>query len=138
MNFDKIIERTREIFNFESDKELAELFDITQQNFINRKKKGTLLAEVVNESNKLHPEVNLHWLLTGKGQKYITDLPPSPVDSSTMKSIIEAVEERLLRLRIMLKPDKKAEVITALYDYFVETGKEINKDTVERYLRLAA
>jgi len=77
-------------------------------------------------------------LLTGKGPVYVSEAPPSPVDSGMLQSIIEAVEEHILRLKIKLKPDKKAELITALYDYFVETGKKIDKDTVERYLRLAA
>lgn len=100
--------------------------------------KGVVLKNLVEKYG-----FNPAWLLAGEGEMYASDEPKGlrslgNKGASIMKSIIEAVEERLLRLKIKLKPDKKAEVITALYDYFVETGKEISQDTVERYLRLAA
>lgn len=73
MNFDQIISRTNKVFGYKSDKFLAQHLGISQQNFSNRKKKGTLLPEVIIEVCKLHPEVNLHWLITGFGRMYISD-----------------------------------------------------------------
>ena len=34
--------------------------------------------------------------------------------------------------------EKKADFIALLYEYFTETGKEVNKETVEKHLRLVA
>ena len=56
----------------------------------------------------------------------------------TLKLILEAMEEMLAKKKIKLAPGKKAEVIALLYELFTETEKEVDVDTVERYLRLVA
>lgn len=69
MNFQEIINRIIEIFEYKTQKDIAELLGLKQQNFSNRKRKGTLLKEIVNKCIEIHPEVNLHWLITGEGIK---------------------------------------------------------------------
>ena len=48
------------------------------------------------------------------------------------------LKERLAKKKIKLAPGKKAELIALLYELFTETEKELDADTVERYLRLVA
>lgn len=74
MNYSEIISRMIEIFEYKTEKEVAELLGLKQQNFSNRKRKGTLLKELINKCVELHPRVNLHWLITGEGIKYTHDL----------------------------------------------------------------
>jgi len=76
MKYEKIVERAVEIFGYKTDKELAQQLDISQQSFSNRKYKGTLLKELIEAISELHPEVNLDWLLHGRGPKYV----PNDID----------------------------------------------------------
>lgn len=91
MNFDEVIKRTQEVFGFDSDKQLAELFEISQQNFSNRKRKGTLLPKIVRAVSKLHPEVNLDWVLRGRGSKVFSPnqatLPPRENGEERRKTV---------------------------------------------------
>jgi hypothetical protein len=74
-NFEQVIERTRFVFGVKTDIELAQLFDLKPNNFNSRKMKATLLDEVVVFTLKYHPEINLHWLLTGDGEIYRQHTP---------------------------------------------------------------
>ena len=65
MNYSEIVNRTIEVFRYKKEKDVAELLGLKQQNFSNRKRKGTLLKELLNKCIEIHPEVNLHWLITG-------------------------------------------------------------------------
>jgi transcriptional regulator with XRE-family HTH domain len=60
-----------------------------------------------------------------------------PVDAEALAGVIEGVETALANRRLRLAPDKKAQVVTALYEYFKATGQP-NAAAVERYLNLAS
>lgn len=73
MNFDKIIGRAVSVFGLKTQADFAvEVLKIGANNLSNKKKvgvKGALLSELVSKIVKIHPEVNLHWLITGEGEQ---------------------------------------------------------------------
>jgi hypothetical protein len=64
VNLDEILNRLKEVYSYSEDRQLADLFGISQQDLSNRKKRGTLLPFIINSA--LNVNVNLHWLFTGK------------------------------------------------------------------------
>ena len=55
-----------------------------------------------------------------------------------MKQIIEGVENHLEAENLVLAPELKSRLIALLYDHYAETGEEVNKGKVARYLKLVA
>lgn len=72
MNYEEIICRAVELFGYETEKELAQLLDISQQSFSNRKKTGGLLKKLIELVSDVHENVNLDWLIYGRGTRYIS------------------------------------------------------------------
>jgi len=64
-NFSEIANRIKYLTGKKRDKELADLFNISPADFLNRKKRGTLLPLIIEWG--IHESVNLDWLLTGQG-----------------------------------------------------------------------
>lgn len=91
-----------------------------------------------------HAGVNPAWLLTGEGPMLLADLqapaappaPPGALDAPRLQLSIEAVEEGLAAARRAMTPDKKAELIMAVYDLLEEPG--VKKERVLRLVKLAA
>lgn len=71
MNYKNLVKRMNEVCGYKGNKELAELLEISPQNLSNKTKAGTVLSGIIIEALKLHSEVNMHWLLTGEGEKHI-------------------------------------------------------------------
>ena len=72
------------------------------------------------------------WLLVGEGDSgIITDA----VDTNFLSQIIEAVEVYISKEGLKLSPDKKAGLISLLYDHFKDEGK-IDQRTFARFLNL--
>jgi transcriptional regulator with XRE-family HTH domain len=74
------------------------------------------------------------WLLTGEGPVYKERAVPgevregqpdysSPYDRALMKDVIEAVDEYLHETDRTLAPDKKAELVVAIYEEMLEAGE---------------
>ena len=87
------------------------------------------------------------WLILGKGEPYRSiEYSETPIDLSghpnlnivLLQEIIEAIEESLNKSDLELASQKKAQLISLLYEHFVETNKTVNKGTVTRYLKLVA
>lgn len=68
-NFRAILDRLKLIYNFTDDKKIAQLFEITPQSLVNKRKAGTLLPNIIYFG--IIKNVNLNWLLTGDGDPYI-------------------------------------------------------------------
>ncbi len=64
MNLVEIIERIKGLHGFTKDKELADFLGLSEQDFNNRKKRGTLLRLILDWS--INESMNLNWLLRGK------------------------------------------------------------------------
>ncbi len=75
----------------------------------------------------------------GPGAQEITD--PylfEAVDTSVLAQIISGVEGALLEKKKTLNPVRKAHLVSLLYDRFQETGKPVDRETIEEFLRLVA
>jgi len=94
-------------------------------------------------------DINPVWFLYGIDEKYLsvirrTQDPPSLevlikssiLYSDLLKKVIEAVEENLNLKQKTLKPAKKSQLISLLYEHFIKTDKEVDNTTVKEYLRL--
>jgi len=121
MNFDEIIKRSHEVLDLKSDKQLADILGISQQNFSNKKKKGTLFPEIVRVISELHPEVNLDWVVNGRGSKVFANFSgnpaakPNPINIPLLTEIIDTIEDALDRHGKSMTPSKKAAAIAMLY-----------------------
>lgn len=135
MNFNEITKRINEVCGLNTNRELAKLFGITEQNLSNKKKKGTILQSIINEALKIHPEVNLHWLLTGEGEKYIQlNVPKS---TQQPKCIYSRASDKENRTGDMLANFSDKKMARECLDKLLEIDR-IEPDRlkrVENYLR---
>ena len=60
------------------------------------------------------------------------------VDPDLLQQVIEAVEQLLAKDHLTLPANKKARLLSLLYQLFDETGKKVSKKTVKEYIRLVA
>lgn len=60
------------------------------------------------------------------------------LDSHHLSVVVETVEQSLQELGLQLQPDKKADLVVALYELTQEVGKAPEKSTVIRLIRSAA
>ncbi len=84
--------------------------------------------------------VDLRWLKTGEGQTIDGGergkAVRSHIDSKLLEYLIQETENGLARIGQAIDPSKKARLISVLYDYSVETGKQIEAELVDKYLSL--
>lgn len=90
--------------------------------------------------------VTLDWLATGRGPKTQAELrallsAPSPasvaaLDLPRLQAAIATVEEGLTATRRVMDPDRKAELVLAVYDLFEEPAN--TRDLVLRLVKSAA
>ncbi len=94
--------------------------------------------------------VNANWLLTGEGEMLLGFIPPAHqlikeddgpyrstlLRSSQVRAAIEAVEEGLVAAERSLSPDKKANLILAVYELLDES--EASKERILNLVRFAA
>jgi len=84
--------------------------------------------------------INIHWLLTGIGSMNAAQGPEchttKAIESDILRQIIREVESGLVSKESVIDPDKKARLITLLYDYAIRTGQDVEKETIQKYLDL--
>lgn len=103
-----------------------------QKNEAGSNEAGICLAE-----SFVRAGINANWLLTGAGPMRLADLQaPGALDAGRLRLAIEAAEEGLAAARRMMPPDKKAELVLAVYDLLEEPG--VNKERVLKLVKLAA
>ena len=69
-----------------------------------------------------YTDINIYWLFAGEGEMFRK----------------EGLEGYLTTNRKILPPAKKASFIAFAYQYFTDTGKEVDDKTMVKYLRLVA
>jgi hypothetical protein len=148
VDMDAIVERIRNLNGLSADYQLAELFDLKPQDFSKRKKSGTLLQIIIGWG--INQKVDIDWLLTGDGapnketsggnKNYLAEEAQSRtgIQTDLLTEIIYSLEKGLNEHDLVLDPEKKAEVISLLYESYAGTEKKIDDKTVGRYLRLVA
>jgi hypothetical protein len=67
IDFDKIIKRMKQLSCLKTDRDVADLFGLSAQDFSRRKKQGTLLPLIVDWG--IINNVDLDWLLKGKNNE---------------------------------------------------------------------
>jgi transcriptional regulator with XRE-family HTH domain len=85
--------------------------------------------------------VSAEWLLTGKGEMFQSQKEKEfslKVDQGLLQQVIEDVEELLAEDHLILPANKKARLLSLLYQLFDETEKKVSKKTVKEYIRLVA
>jgi hypothetical protein len=83
--------------------------------------------------------INANWLLTGEGPMLLAELQASAAvgfDLARFRLAIEATEEGLAAAGRVMAPDKKAELVLAIYDMFDEPA--VTKERVLKLIKLAA
>lgn len=83
--------------------------------------------------------INANWLLTGEGPMLLAELPapaPAGLDLARFRLALEATEEGLAAAGRVMAPDKKAELVLAIYDLFEEPAN--TKERVLKLVKLAA
>ncbi|WP_051711583.1 transcriptional regulator [Andreprevotia chitinilytica] len=85
--------------------------------------------------------VNANWLLTGEGSMLLAELqaatPTAPFETARLQLALEAVEEGLAATSRTMPPDKKAELILAVYD-LLDDVDATSKGKILRLVKLAA
>ncbi len=156
MEFQKFWERIKIATDIRTQGDLANSLGIRQATVSDAKKRNSVPAEWLIKlywSHKLNPvwiadgicpmyagqqecELSEEYMLTSKGRVY--GRPKEPVvDIDMLTRIIEGMEKYLAKKQRFLMPRKKARIIALLYEHFKAAKKNVNFETVERYLELA-
>lgn len=87
--------------------------------------------------------VNIEWFITGEGVPFGQPdrgerpvEPPPPVDTDLLAQVIDGLERALKTQKLVMETDKKAELISLLYEYFLDKDK-VRPTVVERFLKIA-
>lgn len=83
--------------------------------------------------------INANWLLTGEGPMLLKELgaaSPAGLDLARLQLAIATVEEGLSANKRVMAPDKKAELVLAVYDLYQEPA--ITRDRVLKLVKSAA
>lgn len=81
--------------------------------------------------------INANWLLTGEGPMLLSDLRAAgSFDMARLKLAIQATEEGLAAGGREMAPDRKAELVLAVYDLLQEPS--VTKERVLKLVKLAA
>ena len=146
----EVVDRIKEVTGLTQTQVATEIFGISVENLSNKIRRNSIdTNEIVIWATKNGYDLN--WLLIGKGEPYTSEegstktqkekslgYPTRDLDVALLTRIITAIEKELADRSLVLDPDKKAEAIALLYELYVETKKEVTKDTIGRYLRLVA
>lgn len=84
--------------------------------------------------------VRLDWVWSGAGPKYLHAAKEDSgdyglTDTHLLEQAVAAVEAALADVEHRLPPERKAELITAIYTLFGETGKQPDREMVLRLLK---
>lgn len=95
IDFNKIIERIKNIKQLNHNKDVADLFSISPSDFSLRKKRGTLLPLIIEWA--IDQCVNTDWLITGKGDFFSNDKAVSSPDVISYENQTEAKLMKLVK-----------------------------------------
>jgi len=82
--------------------------------------------------------VNIHWLVTGVTPMLLSELQPrGALDAPLLQAAIEGVEEALRATRREMPPEKKAELVLAVYDLYAGAAAPLDKVRVLHLVKTA-
>jgi len=96
-----IVKRIKEVTNVFDIAELSRLFGLSDNAVRNwgKKNNNVNVLTVLKYFEKHHPDINVHWLITGDGKKFMTDVDvKSPQDRryEDIGRMVELVYKRLV------------------------------------------
>ncbi|MEJ2725422.1 MAG: helix-turn-helix transcriptional regulator [Deltaproteobacteria bacterium] len=123
--------------------EFSKLIGISQASLSDIENNKTKTSSETLSKLIWNTDIDIKWLLTGLPGKLEEEATVfgggrSPLDSDLLRGIIEVLEDMLAEKHLELTPAKKAELISLLYDHLSETTRKADKETVARFLSLAA
>ncbi len=156
MKFQEFLERVKTATDIRTQGNLADMLGVRQATVSDAKKRNSVPAEWLMKLYRSH-KLNPVWLADGIGPMYagqqecespgkymLTDKediyggPEEPVvDIDMLVQIIEGMEKYLAEKQPVLTLQKKARIIALLYEHFKVAEKDVNFETIERYLELA-
>lgn len=85
--------------------------------------------------------IDLNWLITGEGQSEPSDQNNScnSIDEEVLQGVIEAIEGHLDNNNLELDADKKAQLITIIYNEVIDDDDEeqVDLQNYMKYIKLA-
>ena len=110
MNVNDVVSRLKSRLSIKTDKQLAGLLNISEQNYANQKKKGTILIQIINLA--IHYKMSMDWLIyghedlqAGDGGVYFKGGVASPgVDyGNPIEARVATLERQLAELKHQIK-----------------------------------
>lgn len=126
IDISKIINRIKAFKALKKDKQVAVIIGLSEQNFNNKKKRNTLIPDIVEWA--INNGVDLNWLITGQ----------SHVDEALLAESIAWTDSQLKRRKKKLTSEKKAIIALNYYQKYIETGEIVDDKEMDRYLRLVS
>jgi len=133
-----MVERFKKAANISTDKNVAKLLGLSQQDFASRKQRGTIIVPLIEQA--LIYNINIHWLITGDTDIELNDSVDNRISTQElMIAIADAVDEVLEDLNIKLPKKNRYKLIIGLHAHYLEQLYEEQKGTniisMEEYIR---
>lgn len=80
-------------------------------------------------------DISTRWLLTGE---YIDKVQGAGLDEKVLKEVIEVVEWALIQVKASPVPGKKAELISAVYDFYLDEGVPKDRTKLMKLVKAVA
>lgn len=84
---------------------------------------------------KCFKDVSIRWLLTGEK---VDDNQYDSIQEKVLKDVIEVVEWALDQVNAKPNPDKKAELISAVYEFYLDEGIPEDKSKLIKLVKAVA
>jgi len=131
-----VIDRIQSALGFSSDSELCRALNIgraTVGSWRGRDSVPYSLCINIAQSK----DISLDWLLIGRGG-IKPNTPQDTVDIDRLTLAIETVEEGLESIHCVMVPDKKAQLVMAIYDLFEDEATPTIKQSVLKLVQSIA
>lgn len=142
LNINVITKRMCLAVNVKNTVKLAEYLGYRSTGTISGWKKAGAVPDSVIAKISEKTSIHFDWLKTGEGEMRpgeATSKTSLSDDLQTMRLTIQAVEEYLQAEGKQLPPAKKSELITTLYEMFIEDeDRKVDKKTVAKLIKLAS
>jgi hypothetical protein len=137
--FEEVIGRLYKAAKAQSDSELARALQITPQSVAGARKRQEIPPAWI-QSLAVSQSISADWLLFGEGsmERDGFSQDSSQVDIEQLATILEAVEEVLTAAHRKLSPNKKAQLISALYELYSEANVPVDNAKVLRLIKSVA
>lgn len=142
IDFASRLERIMQAFDAKSDSELARNLDIKPQSVAAARQRLQIPSGWIEKTSVL-AKVSTDWLFFGHGSmRYTGKSTPSEEGNGTLdplrlKTSISVVEQGLADIHRTMNPEKKANLIIAVYDFLSEDN-EVDSGRIIKFIKAVA